>query len=248
MGFLSKIFTKKELDSPVDLGVLGTDIHSHLVPGIDDGSQSMEESLQLIRSLKEFGFKKLITTPHIQADRFKNNAEIILGGLEKVKNTLVDHGIDMKMEAASEYLVDDGFRSKFENGKLLTFGKNYVLVELSYYSEPFNLKNLFFDLQTNGYRVVLAHPERYVYWHRKPSVYEELNDRGINLQMNIASLTGWYSHEAKEAAEWLIDKQLVRFLGTDTHNQQYIKVIEDARRMPYLKKALDTNRILNEQL
>ena len=248
MAWLSNLFDRNKELEPADLSVLKTDIHSHLIPGIDDGSKSMEESLELILELKKLGYQKIITTPHIQQDQYKNTPEIINDGLEALRNALKQENISMDIEAASEYLIDDGFRDKLETGNLLTFAGKHVLIELSYYSEPFNLKNLFFDLQTSGYKVVLAHPERYVYWHRKPEMYQDLFDRGIILQLNLASLTGFYSVESKETAEHLIDKNLIRLLGTDTHHKNYFPAFYHALKSPYLHKLLNSNSLQNNKL
>ncbi len=248
MGFFGKIFGKDERIDPIDLGEILVDMHSHLIPGIDDGSKSMEESIELIKALYNLGYKKLITTPHIQTDRYKNNRDIILSGLDSLRNEVEKEKIPIELDAAAEYLIDDGFTDKMSKGGLLTFGKNYLLVELSYFSEPFNLKNTFFELQTDGYNVVLAHPERYTYWHNRIEIYEELVTRGIFLQLNINSLTGWYSKESKEIAEKLIDRKLIRFLGTDTHNQQYLQELQKSTSMPTLLKALKTNNIINKKL
>jgi protein-tyrosine phosphatase len=248
MSFISKLFGKKEIIEPVDMSILGADMHSHLIPGIDDGCQKIEESVDIIRNLKALGYKKLITTPHIQNDRFKNNRQIIMAGLDDLKMELIKNSIDIEMEAAAEYLIDDGFTDKYKNEKLMTFGDRFLLVELSYFSEPFNLKNIFFDLQTSGYKVVLAHPERYVYWHNRIEIYQELFDRNIYLQLNINSLTGWYSKESKIVAEKLIDKKLIRFLGSDTHNHVYLSELQKSTSQPYLRKALETNQILNSKI
>jgi len=210
MSFFKNIFGPKKNENPFDFSQIGVDMHSHLVPGIDDGSKSMEESVELIRALKELGYKKLITTPHIMADRYKNTPEIILSGIEKLKKTLKNHKIDMEIEAAAEYLIDDLFPEKMKEGNLLTMGDNYILVELSYFTEPPNLNNVFFELQTNGYNIILAHPERYIYWHDKPKKYQDLYDRGIFLQLNINSLTGWYSKESMRIAQKLIDNKLLK--------------------------------------
>jgi len=239
---------KKILASDIDLGVLKTDMHSHLIPGIDDGSKSVEESILLIRELKALGYQKIISTPHIQNDKFKNNAAIINNGLENLKIELDKSGIQIEIETAAEYLIDDGFIEKYKQGKLMTFGDNYILVELSYYSEPMNLKQLFFDLQLDGYKIILAHPERYTYWHNNLNTYQELFDRSIYLQLNINSLTGWYSKESQKIAKELIDRKLIKLLGTDLHNEVYLNQLKLSLREPYLKKVIDSGLILNSEL
>ena len=238
----------KNLNEPINLGLLHTDLHSHLIPGIDDGSKSMEDSINLIKELWDLGYRKLITTPHIMADYYKNTPEIILTGLENVRAELKRQGIEMEIEAAAEYMLDDGFMAKLEAGNLLTFGNKFILVELSYIAEPPNLNAIFFELQTNGYQVVLAHPERYNYWHNDFSKYQDLFDRNILLQMNINSLTGWYSSESKKIAEKLIEHKLLSFLGTDLHNENYLHELKKSRFMPALNDIIRSDKILNSKL
>jgi len=246
----SKLFKKKTklLSEAVDLSSLYTDLHSHLIPGIDDGSKSMEDSITLIRELWDLGYRKLITTPHIMADYYKNTPDIILSGLEDLRAELKKQGIAMEVEAAAEYMLDDGFMTKLEEGNLLTFGNKFILVELPYVEEPPNLGTIFFELQTNGYQVVLAHPERYNYWHQDFSKYQDLFDRNIFLQININSLTGWYSPESKAVVEKLIENGLVSFLGSDLHNQNYLQELKKSRFMPALAEVIGNPKILNSKL
>jgi len=246
----SKIFKKKnkKLAEPLNLAVLKTDLHSHLIPGIDDGSKSMEESITLIKEMWDLGYRKLITTPHIMNDYYKNDPDIILSGLANLKLELKRQGVDMELEAAAEYMLDDGFMQKLEAGNLLSFGNKYILVELSYIAEPPNLNTIFFELQTRGYQIVLAHPERYTYWHHNFEKYQELYDRSIYLQMNINSLTGWYSVESKHIAEKLLEHNMISFLGSDLHNQNYLRELQNARFMPALERAITNPKILNNKL
>jgi tyrosine-protein phosphatase YwqE len=246
----SNLFNKKrkQLAEPLNLGLLKTDLHSHLIPGIDDGSKSMDESVTLIKEMWDLGYRKLITTPHIMTDYYKNTPEIILSGLDSLRFELKQQGIEMEIEAAAEYMLDDGFMAKLEAGNLLTFGNKFILVELSYIAEPPNLSSIFFELQTNGYQIVLAHPERYNYWHNDFNKYQELFDTNIYLQMNINSLTGWYSSESKVIAEKLLEHDLISFLGSDLHNQNYLSELKKSRFMPALENAIISNKILNSKL
>ena len=247
---LTDIFRKtpRELKEPVDFGVLHTDLHSHLIPGIDDGSKSMEESIALIRELYSMGYRKLITTPHIMADYYRNTPEIIQSGLDELRAEMQRQQIDMEIEAAAEYMIDDGFMDKVEAGNLLTFGNKFLLVELSYIEEHPNLQGIFFEVQTRGYQIILAHPERYRYWHRHFNKYRELNERNIFLQMNINSLTGWYSVESKRIAERLLSENLISFLGSDLHNEHYLQELKKSRYLPVLKEVISSSKILNSRL
>jgi protein-tyrosine phosphatase len=179
-------------------------MHSHLIPGIDDGVKTVEESLELIRHFHRMGFKKLITTPHIQAEYYRNTPEIILAGLERVRAAIEKEAIPVSIEAAAEYLLDDGFEDKLNSGRLMSFSDKYILLEMSYFSPHPELKSIIFKLQVEGYKVILAHPERYTYWFNDFGKYEDLRDRGVYFQLNTVSLAGYYPDPVKKFAEKLI--------------------------------------------
>lgn len=249
MGLLN-FFKKKNilLDTPVDLSILGTDIHSHFIPGIDDGSKTIEESVEMITELYNLGYKKVITTPHIMGDFYKNTPEIILSGLETVRTALKNANIPIAIEAAAEYYLDFDLERKLDEGELLTFGKKSLLFELSYLNAPENLMHFLFKLQTMGYKPILAHPERYNFWHNDFSKYEDLVEKGVKLQLNINSLTGYYSLATKRIAEQLIDKKMISYLGTDCHHMGHINLIKNVVREPYLKKLIESGTLLNNEL
>lgn len=244
MHWLKNIFSKKE---KVNLEPLCCDMHSHLIPGIDDGAKDLEQSIEIIRAFKELGYKKIITTPHIMSDYYKNTPDIILNGLEKVKNELTKNQIEIEVEAAAEYYLDENFEEKIKTKKLLSFGKNYVLFELSMFSEPPNLANVIFELQVAGYTPVLAHPERYPYWHKSINKYDELRSKGILLQLNLLSLTGAYSAEVKKTAQKLISNQWIDFCGSDAHNKFHLQLLGENLHLPYLHKLMALE-LLNKTL
>ncbi len=246
--FKRKSKKEQHLSEPLFLGDLHTDIHSHLIPGIDDGVKTMEDSMLLITELSKLGYKKLVTTPHIMNDYYKNTPEIINAGLADVRKEIAARGIDIEIEAAAEYMLDDGFEDKMKDGRLLTFGDNYLLVEQSYMTEYPRLAEVFFYLQTNGYKVVLAHPERYTYWHHDFQNYHKLIERGIYLQININSLTGWYSHGSKIIAQKLINRDMISFLGSDMHNPHYMEELKKSRYSHSLSRIIDSDKILNSSI
>lgn len=233
---------------PLDMGLLHTDMHSHIIPGIDDGSKSMEMSVELIRNLSDMGYKKLIATPHVQSDTFCNKVEDLPSKLEAVKKAVKKAGIDIELDLAAEFLLDDNIVARLLQDESLTFGNNYLLVEISMYLRPMGLEGWLFDLESHGYNLVLAHPERYRYWTQKYASYEKLKDRGILFQININSLAGFYGHNVRKVAEWLIDNNMVDFVGTDTHNEHYIEGLQIARTMPYLHKLANSQQLLNTTL
>jgi len=246
MGF--KLFGKKKLKKPINLDILGVDMHSHLIAGIDDGAKTIENSLELIRDLNNAGYKKLITTPHIQHEFFQNTPEIILNGLNDLRIAVKDAGIPVEIEAAAEYLVDEGFSSKIENGNLLSFGDKYILIEFSYFNPHPDYKNVIFNLQVDGYKVILAHPERYSYWFNDFKKFEDLKDRGVFFQVNMISLAGHYPDPVKKIAESFIEKGMVEFLGSDMHNMHYMNSLQKSRIETILDKAIKSGKLLNHTL
>ncbi|MCF8304713.1 MAG: hypothetical protein K9I94_15665 [Bacteroidales bacterium] len=248
MGVFNNFFGSKKLSKPVDFSQIGTDFHSHLVPAIDDGVQSMDEAVEMIRGMHDMGFKKLITTPHIQFEFYRNTPKIINDGFEQVKKAVKEAGIPIELEAAAEYLLDDGFEQRRKAGELMTFGDNYILVEMGFFAEHPNFKQFVFDLQIDGYKVILAHAERFSYWFNNFDKYKQLKDRGIFIQVNTVSLTGYYSQQTKKIAEKLIDEGMVDFLGSDLHNKTYLDTLNASRYEKYVEKLVNSGKLLNKQL
>lgn len=212
---------------PLDLSWLKVDMHSHLIPGIDDGSKSMEESIALIQRLYDFGLRKIITTPHIMSEYYKNTPEIIKMGLEDLRESVKNEGIDIEIEAAAEYYLDEIFLEKIKDGEeVLTFGENYILVETGFINKPQMLLETLFQLEMSGYKPVFAHPERYQYLMNDKKFLEDLVDRSLLFQINMLSFTGFYSKPVKDFAEMLLERNLIRFLGTDCHNPRYLDGLE----------------------
>ncbi len=219
-------FLRKRTPPLKDFGFLGTDMHAHWLPGLDDGAKTVEDSLHLIRQLVDMGYRKLIATPHVMADFYPNTPSTIMGALEEVRAAVAAAGIDVQLDAAAEYLLDEGFRQKLHSEELLTLPGKHVLVEFSFVSAPKNRDALFFELLTKGYRPILAHPERYAYYHSRFEEYRSIAQRGIKLQVNLLSLTGYYGKREKKTAERLIDEGLVDILGTDAHHGRHLRELE----------------------
>lgn len=250
MGIFDKIFKgKKEVElPPFDLSILGADMHSHLIPGIDDGSKSMDQSVAMLAKFESLGYKKVITTPHIMGDFFKNTPEIILGGLEKVKDICSQLGLSLEIEAAAEYYFDDSLMARLKNKeRLLTFGDNYVLFEFSMHSKPERIDELLFELLTQNYRPVLAHFERYPYYHESLEQARVWREKGILIQMNFNSLVGHYGPEIKRQAEKMIDEKQIDFVASDCHRIEHLMILERNLTKPYFHK-LGELELLNRQL
>lgn len=241
------LFKKNDLP-PADLSVLHTDVHSHFIPGIDDGAQTMQESLELLKAMQDLGYSKVITTPHVMTDSYRNTPEIILVGLEKVQQAAKEAGLTIAVEAAAEYYLDFEFDKKIKTGKLLTFGDKYLLWEVPFINPPDNINDIVFEMATRGYKPVLAHVERYGFWQNNYAKYEELANRGVFLQMNINSVTGHYSLQTKKAAQWLIEKDMISFVGSDCHRLSHIEIMKKALTDKYFQKLLASDKLLNKTL
>lgn len=245
MSFLKSLFTKNQ---HINEDWLFIDMHSHLIPGIDDGSKSIEESLSLIQEFKNLGYKKIITTPHIMGDFFKNSKETILPGLTELKAKLAESKIDIEIEAAAEYYLDEWFIERLErNEPLLKLGGNYVLFETSYMNRPSQLHQAIFLMRSLGYIPVLAHPERYSYLYSDFKLFKEIYEMDVLFQINLNSLAGYYSKPAKIYAEKLIDNNMVDFVGTDCHGKRHIDVLAKVKLSSYYQKLKKLN-ILNNTL
>ena len=209
-----------------DWSFLGADMHSHFIPGIDDGSPNLETSIGLIRSMMDMGYNTIITTPHIMIDLYPNTPETINKGLEILNNGLRESGINLTVKAAAEYFVDEYFISRLANEPLLTITGKEVLIEFSMYSEPPMLKEVIFKMITSGYRPILAHPERYSYFHNNLDRYIDFKDRGCLMQLNLLSLSGYYGQTVKKVAEDLLSKSLYDYCGSDVHHDKHTAAIK----------------------
>ena len=223
------------------------DIHSHLLPGIDDGSKSLEESIQLIKKFRSFGIKNITTTPHILGSFWPNTPEIINEKLDLVRKELIHQNItDIKLNAAAEYMLDEKFMRLLYDKNLLTIKDDFVLIELSYINPPENIFEIIFDIQANGYKPILAHPERYLFYHYKFDNYKRLKDAGCLFQLNLLSLVGYYGSEVNKTAVQLLKNNLIDFLGSDVHNKKHQDCMGNlgtSKNVKLLKPILENNRV-----
>lgn len=200
-----------------------TDIHSHLLPGIDDGAKSISDTLFLLNSMKKMGFGQFTATPHVITNIWDNTREIIESTKNQVLQDFEERNLSVDLHAAAEYMMDDSFVKLFKSQKLLTLKDNYVLVEMSYINAPIQLYDIIFELQVAGYIPILAHPERYVFYHNNFSEYEKLKKAGCLFQLNLLSTVGYYGKKETETAQKLLEKGLIDFTGSDIHHEKHIK-------------------------
>jgi protein-tyrosine phosphatase len=232
-----------------DFSSVKVDMHSHLLPGIDDGSRDMENSLDLIRGMKELGYTKLVTTPHIMWDMYKNTPQIINAKLQLVRQALKENKIDIEIHAAAEYFLDEHVEELLENKEpLLTVSENKVLTEFSMAFPSFNIKGILFNMQMQGYQPIIAHPERYVYLQKNKEFYTELKDTGCLFQLNLLSLSGGYGKSVMELANYLLKNDFYDLVGTDLHHSGHLEGLQRYSGGPALRQLIESGRILNAGL
>lgn len=226
-----------------------TDIHSHLIPSIDDGVQSTNESIRVIKALKQLGYRRLITTPHVMSHRFPNNKQTIAQGLSRLRHAIEKENIAIDIEVSAEYYFDDHFLSLIINDDLIPIGGKYILFEFSYAKEAVNVESAVHRLIAQGYQPILAHPERYLYLHeRSLSKYKKLKEYGLLFQININSLGGYYSKPVQKIATKLSESGMVDFIGSDTHGMRHVEALTKNIQSKAYKNLCANNTILNDYL
>lgn len=214
------------------------DMHSHILPGIDDGAKTPADSIALIRSMMQLGIKKIIATPHMMADFYKNTPETINAALEILRAELKKQGIDIVVEAAAEHYFDETFEPMINKRILMTMGDNYTLFEYPFMSPPPNAFTVIQKMIEWGeYKPILAHPERYGYMNL--DAIADVRSWGCSIQMNTIALTGYYGKSIKKKAEAMIDNNLVDFISSDMHHLKHAQAFRDALESPYLQKLLN---------
>jgi tyrosine-protein phosphatase YwqE len=183
------------------------------------------------------GYRKLITTPHVMGDFYKNTPEIILGKLDQLRTRIANEGIEIELHAAAEYYLDESLIGKLKKGEqLLTIGENYLLFETSYLNEPANLFEAIALIKQSGYWPVLAHPERYQYLYRSFEKFEEIYEQQLSFQLNTNSLLGYYSKPAQVFAQKLIEKNMISFAGSDCHHMKHLEALQKTIKLKEYKE------------
>jgi protein-tyrosine phosphatase len=241
-------FSRKGSGEKLDFSTVKVDMHSHLIPGIDDGAKDMENSIELILALKGMGFTKLITTPHIYKEYYPNTSQIIREGLENVKKELKNRNIDIEIHAAAEYFMDDHFEQLLDQNDILTLDGRHVLVEMSFYGASPKLFQYLFKIQTKGYIPIIAHPERYGFVAGDLSVYKSWKAAGALLQMNLLSYIGYYGPMEEKTAKKLLDAGLYDLVGTDLHHLRHQEGLEKMIEKKVLSKLFQDKIFKNIEL
>lgn len=225
MGLFDFLKVKKHLE-PADIGQLQVDIHSHLLPGIDDGAPTMDHTIGMVRKFQELGYKKLIITPHVMLGVYENTTAILLEKFALVKEELTRLGIEMDLEISAEYFFDESLMDRIHSKDLLPFKGNHILFECSFRNPPHLLEELVFGLISAGYQPVIAHFERYPYYHGSIEKAQDLVNRGCLIQVNLNSFTGHYGPEVKKQAVRLLHAGLIDIAGSDCHRIEHLQLLE----------------------
>lgn len=197
------------------------DIHSHVLPGIDDGAADLETSKVLLQKYKDLGFRKIIATPHTMGEVYPNTPQSIRAAHQSIG----EDSANIELLYASEYMLDDQFELLLEKEELLPLKDKLLLIEMSYFQPPIHLRELLFKITSRGYIPVLAHPERYAFYHKDLSVFEEFKDKGCLLQLNALSLSQHYGTKIQKTAFRLLDLGYYDFIGTDAHRLGHLEAI-----------------------
>jgi protein-tyrosine phosphatase len=228
-NFFSKKNTNTNLSHALPVVL---DMHSHILPGIDDGSPDIETSLRLVKGIYNLGIRKSIATPHVISDMYRNTPDTINDALKKLQHACTVEKIDIELSAAAEYMLDDYFMDLIKSkSQLLTIHNNIILTEQSYASPTSNLNEIAFELVTVGYKPIMAHPERYFFYHNNYESFNHLRDMGFLLQVNLLSLTGYYGPAVAKAAKFLFKEDLVDLVGTDLHNMRHLSLLQEKKNL-----------------
>ena len=226
---LSFLFGKKKSLSPVTQLPIKVDVHSHILPGIDDGSPNIETSLELIKGLMKLGIERSIATPHVIGDLYRNTPETIGAALQLLQDALAKEQIQFPVSAAAEYMLDDFFLQLLHQKKpLLTLHNKIILTEQSYAAPTGNLHEIAYEIMKAGYKPIMAHPERYAFYHNNFDAYTDLKDMGFILQVNLLSLTGYYGKPVAKAAKHILKQGLADLIATDLHHHRHLAALSSS--------------------
>jgi len=241
--FLKKKFLVDHLNGFVD-------IHNHILPGIDDGAKTVEDSISLIKGFSEFGVANFIATPHVMHEYYPNNPDTINKALGELKNELLRTNLkNIFIDAAGEHMIDSNFENILDAEKTMPINKRYLLIEMSYLQASINFDNAVQKIATKKYFTILAHPERYVYLHNNFKIYRKYKEeKGILFQLNLLSLSEYYGKDVQKMSLKLINEGMIDFVASDIHNMRqlnYLKNFKISEKVlksisPIIENTIDT--------
>lgn len=225
------------------------DMHSHLIPGLDDGVRTPADALMVLRTLRNQGITRFWTTPHIFREYYPNTPAIILDGLAALKDYLHSEGEDYDINAAAEYYLDEDFLQTMKSGgEVLTLKGRYLLFETNTLSEPHILNELIFEAVRRGFEPVLAHPERYDWLMGKLDRLMDLRQRGVLFQVNMLSFLGYYSGQARKMARDMVNEKCIDFIGSDCHHNGQALQLAALEKDKWFRRAVETLPLKNSSL
>lgn len=226
-SFFNKNINKGKANGVSDgLRFLAVDMHNHILPGIDDGSKNTDESLILLRGLEKMGIEQFICTPHVMEGIYPNNCDTIYAARDLLNDHLKQNQFLLSVKASAEYMIDEGFMEILNQGQICVLPGGYVLIEMSYLSESTELFQIIFEIQKRGYKPILAHPERYRFYHKRKEIFKKIKDAGCLLQLNLLSISSYYGKDVKSVARKLMKEGMYDFVGTDIHHLKNLRALE----------------------
>ncbi|QNN41466.1 tyrosine-protein phosphatase [Pedobacter roseus] len=236
-------FSKK--NKVTDISWLGIDMHSHILPGIDDGSPDVATSLRFVKSLQELGFEQLICTPHIYKELYPNTFETISSAKALLQSALDIANVSLKLNAGAEYMIDQDFNL---NEQLCSLDSKHLLIEMSYLNESPGISKTIFDVEIKGYKPILAHPERYIFYFKDKNKLKRFKEKGCLLQLNLLSIIGYYGKDVKQLAEVLLKEKMYDLAGTDLHHDKHLSTLTDAVQSGKLYDLLGNYPFKNQEI
>lgn len=218
------IFRKKKEEAQL---FYCTDVHCHILPGVDHGAQTVEDALEMLRAEREMGITRVVLTSHVTAETFENTPETLRPAFEKLQQAVAEtDDLDMELYLSAEYRMDEFWDKQYKLGNQIAMPGGHILLENSFQQELLSLDELIFDLKTKGYKPILAHPERYSYYARRKDRLEQLHNMGVKFQINLLSLAGYFGHSCHDTAIWLAKQGYIDMLGSDMHGMDHARVIK----------------------
>ena len=210
-----------------------TDIHSHIIFDVDDGSSSVEESIELLKGLKSVGFDNVIMTPHyIEGSEYCSENKEKLEKLDILRNEVKRNNIDINLYIGNEVFINDHMIEGIEDGSIYSLNNSkYLLFELPFHNRIISLPDILYEIKIQGYIPILAHPERYSYFQDNYDLIDELKEEGLLFQSNFASILGYYGKGSQKLLKYMLKNEYVDFLGTDIHHIHKAYTIEKFKKI-----------------
>lgn len=210
-----------------------TDVHSHILFDVDDGSSSIGESIALLKRLKEVGFNNVILTPHyIEGSEYNSLNKEKLEKLKILRRAIEEVGLDINIYLGNEIFINDNIIDFIKNGSIYSLNNSkYLLIELPFHNKILNLEDIIFEIRHAGYVPIIAHPERYTYFQEDYELVDSLRDNGVMFQGNYSSILGFYGKSSEKLLKHMLKKRYIDFLGTDIHHIKKTYVIDNFKKI-----------------